>query len=61
MRLLDDRIAVVVAGNSGAVVVDAITGEVAGLLGVGQRITALLALPPPPPAAAWRWGRRAPD
>ncbi|MFD9280244.1 AAA family ATPase [Streptomyces mirabilis] len=47
VRLPDDRIAVVVAGNSGAVVVDAGTGEVAGLPDGGQRITALLALPSP--------------
>ncbi|MFJ9908048.1 AAA family ATPase [Streptomyces sp. NPDC101152] len=47
VRLPDDRIAVVVAGNTGAVVVDATTGEVAGLPDSGQRITALLALPSP--------------
>jgi WD40 repeat protein len=47
VRLPDDRIAVVVAGNTGAVVVDATTGEVAGLPDGGQRITALLALPSP--------------
>ncbi|MFI1075965.1 AAA family ATPase [Streptomyces puniciscabiei] len=47
VRLPDDRIAVVVAGNTGAVVVDAATGEVAVLPDGGQRITALLALPSP--------------
>ncbi|MFJ5611066.1 AAA family ATPase [Streptomyces sp. NPDC093221] len=47
VRLPDDRIAVVVASDTGAVVVDAITGEVAGLPDGGQRITALLALPSP--------------
>ncbi|MCQ9178640.1 AAA family ATPase [Streptomyces sp. IBSBF 2953] len=47
VRLPDGRLVVVMAGDTGAVIVDANSGEVTGLPGGGQRVSALLALPSP--------------